>query len=162
MNDELLTELKKLQKTRGDLSAFSSHDDFLPWSDEIPPLLEFDESLCKKFVFWADHVKSAYRMGRSHHDALGECIGVVNQAIKKLEIRASSNIELYQTEPDSDLCYPDKITLKWLYQHVPWSMWVGFIGVLITTFSLGIAFSETELYNSLKPSSEISNVKTKT
>lgn len=162
MNDNLLSELKKLQKTRGDLLAFSNHDEFLPWSDEISPLLEFDKSLCEKFIFWSDHVKSAYRMGRSHHDALGECIGVVNQAIKKLELKPTLEIEPLKNKSTADIEYPSKVTLKWLYQHVPWSIWVGLIGALMTAFSLGLVFSETDLYKSLKQSSEISTTKVKT
>ena len=46
---------------------------------------------------------------------------------------------------------PDKVTLKWLWDHVPWHVWVSLVGLLATAFALGIAFSETNLYKSLKP-----------
>ena len=111
MNNQVLHRLKDLQKVRGDTSAFANHDEFLPWSDSVTPLLEFDEALHKKFIFWSDHVKSAYRMGREHHDALGESIGVVNQAIIKLELQPE-NEPVEKEEQVKEIPYPQKFTLK--------------------------------------------------
>jgi hypothetical protein len=149
MNNHILNNLRSLSKKRGDTSAFANYDEFLPWSDDVSPLLEFDDALCKKFEFWSDHVKSAYNMGReTHHEALGECIGVVNQAIKKLEI-PTANIESDKPQT-KEIEYPNKVTLKWLYHHVPWSFWAWLIGLLISAFSLGVVVSETELYKALK------------
>ncbi|MBI4681364.1 MAG: hypothetical protein HY753_09245, partial [Nitrospirae bacterium] len=45
--------------------------------------------------------------------------------------------------------FPDKITLKWLYTHVPYRFWIIFISLLITAFSLGITFANTKLYKSI-------------
>ena len=45
--------------------------------------------------------------------------------------------------------YPDKITLKWMWSHVPYRFWFFLIGLLITAFSLGITFADTKLYKSL-------------
>ncbi|TCT64569.1 hypothetical protein [Vibrio crassostreae] len=162
MNDKNLTELRKLQKVRGDLSAFSCHDEFLPWADEVPPLLEFDRPLYEKFIFWSKHVKSAYRMGRPHHDALGECIGIVNQAVKKLELAPTLFEEANSNKPIENLKYPEKVTLKWLYQHVPWGVWSGLLALLVASFTLGIGFSETQLYQSLKNDNQSVSSKTKT
>ena len=145
MNIELLKRLKELQKTRGDVKAFAHHDEFLPWSDSVSPLLEFDEALHKKFIFWSDHVKAAYRAGREHHDALGESIGVVNQAIIKLELPAS---DAQKSNTKADLPYPDKVTLKWLQQHAPISLWVLLAGLMASSFLFGIAFTETPFYKS--------------
>jgi hypothetical protein len=152
MNEKLLAKLKQLQKARGDIRAFTNHDEFLPWSDNVSPLLEFDNALHKKFIFWSDHVKSAYRLGREHHDALGEAIGVVNQAIIKLEIQEE---KLQEKKPEAEIPYPDKITLKWLSQHAPLSLWAWLLSILSVAFILGITFSETPLYKSLKPQSEL-------
>ncbi|WP_180146018.1 hypothetical protein [Desulfoluna butyratoxydans] len=156
MNNILLDRLRKLQKVRGDITAFSNHDEFLLWSDSISPLLEFDEVLCKKFTFWSDQVKSANRRGREHHDALGECIGVVNQSITKLELQPSPTKKAQSAYKNVE--YPNKITLNWLYKHVPWSFWVWFIGLLISAFSLGLIVSETPLYKVIK--SNISSTNT--
>jgi hypothetical protein len=149
MNEHILNSLRRLSKKRGDITAFTDHDEFLPWSDDVSPLLEFDEALYKKFDFWSRHVKSAYKMGReTHHEALGECIGVVNQAITKLELPST---EIPTDKPEvKDIEYPNKVTLKWLYRYVPWTFWAWLVGLLISAFSLGIVVSETEFYKSFK------------
>jgi hypothetical protein len=156
MNNHILNNLRSLSKKRGDTSAFANYDEFLLWSDDVFPLLEFDDALCKRFKFWSDHVKSAYKMGRdTHRDALGECIGVVNQAIKKLEIPTA---DIESNKPQSkEIEYPDKVTLNWLYRHVPWSFWVALIGLLITSFTFGVAISETGFYKTLKSDSTTQN-----
>lgn len=152
MNPELLIRLRVLKKTRGDVKAFANHDEFLPWSDSVSPLLEFDEALHKKFLFWSNHVKSAHRSGRDHHDALGEAIGIVNQAIIKLELPCTVTKE---PENKNNLPYPDKVTLKWLQQHAPFSLWVLLAGIITSAFLLGVAFTETPLYKSKNSESVI-------
>ena len=149
MNQLLLEKLKALQTKRGDVGAIANHDEFLPWSDSVSPLLEFDQTLYKKFKFWSNHVKSAYRMGSEHRDAIGESIGIVNQAITKLELQHEQgpNDSHQQTK---ELPYPQKFTMKWLYQHAPISLWCWLVGLLATAFVLGVGFSETKLYQLLK------------
>ena len=149
MNNLVLSRLKELRKIRGDTNAFANHDEFLQWSDSVAPLLEFDEALCKKFLFWSDHVKSAYRMGREHRDALGESIGVVNQAITKLELQSEQKSTKSEANAN-EIPYPQKFTLKWLYKHAPVSLWGWLLGLLFAAFTLGIGFSETQLYHLLK------------
>lgn len=149
MNNQILSRLKELQKVRGDTNTFANHDEFLSWSDSVSPLLEIDEALYNKFIFWSDHVKSSYRMGHDHHDALGESIGVVNQAITKLELQAEKKPTEKETSTN-EILYPQKLTLRWLYQHAPISLWGWLCGLLFATFVLGITFSETPLYQLLK------------
>lgn len=48
-----------------------------------------------------------------------------------------------------ELEYPDKVTLKWLWSHVPYSFWIFLISLLVAAFSLGITLANTKLYNSL-------------
>ncbi len=45
--------------------------------------------------------------------------------------------------------YPDKITLKWLWEHVPPSYFWKLILLLFAVFCFGIAFGKTNLYKSL-------------
>lgn len=116
--DKLLDRLNELKKQRGDLSAFANHDEFLQWSDQVAPLLSFDEVLHRKFGLWVSRGKSAFSLGHDHHDGLGEAIGVVNQAITKLEFSSEQSEDIDVVE-QTNLDYPEKITLSWLYQHVP-------------------------------------------
>jgi hypothetical protein len=120
MNNQILDKLKSLQKVRGDITAFSNHDEFLPWSDSVTPLLEFDEAISKQFMFWSDHVKSAYRMGHEHHEALGEAIGIVNQAVTKLELQPpvkGTTIAKIDAMPIDDLAYQINLGRKSPYQR---------------------------------------------
>ncbi len=49
----------------------------------------------------------------------------------------------------SELKPPDKITLKWLWEHVPPDYIWKFLLILFAAFSLGITFASTNLYKSL-------------
>lgn len=40
---------------------------------------------------------------------------------------------------------PDKVTLSWLFTHVPVPLWGAFIGLLIAMFSLGVTSSKFEI-----------------
>jgi hypothetical protein len=57
--------------------------------------------------------------------------------------------------------YPEKITLKWLYAHVPYRFWSYLLGLLFAAFILGTTFANTQLYKSLAalitPSANITN-----
>jgi len=93
-------------------------------------------------------------MGRENRDALSECIGIVNQAILKLELNplVENDKEIIE---GSDVEYPNKVTLKWLYLYVPWTFWVWLIGLLISAFSIGLVTSETDLYKSIKSGQDV-------
>jgi len=145
MNNQILAKLKELQKARGDTNAFASHDEFLPWSDNVAALLTFDEKLLTKFNYHVKHIKTSIRHGFEHRESLGEAIGILNQAILKLE-----TIPIQKTINKKEIEYPKEITAKWLFQYVPVSFWVAFIGLLITVFAIGVGFSETQLYKMLK------------
>jgi hypothetical protein len=143
MNTQVLTKLKELSKKRGDTSAFANHDEFLPWSDEVIPLLEFDKKLQDRFVFWSNHVKSANaRRHDTHHEALGECIGLVNQAISKLQMQKNETYFKVSTPKKTELDLPEKITLNWLYQHASWKFWVGLFFTGGTIFTAGVMSSK--------------------
>lgn len=61
--------------------------------------------------------------------------------------------------------YPDKITLKWLYAHVPYYFWIFLVSIFITGFTLGATFTTTKIYKSLidliTPSNNSTNIKEK-
>jgi hypothetical protein len=49
------------------------------------------------------------------------------------------------TEP---IAYPEKITLKWLYAHVPYRFWSYLLSLLIGAFIFGTIIGNTQLYKS--------------
>jgi hypothetical protein len=76
--------------------------------------------------------------------------------LTSLQTRAERNPELLvekflnpNTPAKQNIKYPDKLTLKWLWEHVPakyyWSLLLAFFFV----FSIGIVFGKTSLYKSL-------------
>ncbi|MEM6772829.1 MAG: hypothetical protein AAF597_19785 [Bacteroidota bacterium] len=143
MNTDVLDQLKALQKNRGDLHSFSSYEDFLVWSDSVAPLLAFNEEFYAKFEFWTDKVKSAHRRGRSNSDGIGEAVGIVNQTIVHLELGLTQGT---RTQETNELEFPQKVTVQWLIQHAPVSLWLYLIGLLFTAFILGVSFTKTPFY----------------
>jgi len=160
MNNEILGRLKKLQRNRSDTNAFANYDEFLPWSDSVSPLLEFDDVIHERFIFWTNHVKSAHRSGREHHDALGEAIGLVNQAITKLELQPQAR-QSKDKKISEQLKYPNKVTLKWLHHNVHWTLWAWLLGLLISAFTFGVFVADTPIYKSLKSNFSGTNIERK-
>lgn len=54
-----------------------------------------------------------------------------------------------ETESKESIHYPDKITLKWLYTHVPYRFWTYLLSLLFVAFILGTTLANTKLYKSL-------------
>ena len=130
--------LRKLQFERSNVSPFKTHIEFRAWADRVEPLLSFDSKLQSKFASSAQLVELRTQMPDLEYDvrSVNECIGVLNQAVTKLEItrkEASPNL------PECALEWPEKnFTLKWLFDHAP----ISFYGVLLTglvaSFSAGL------------------------
>jgi hypothetical protein len=157
MNDLVLDELKRLQHERSDSSPFDSHVEFQRWADHVAPLLKFDKSIERAFRTCITSANVSHGIG-SHLDATGSinrAIGLVNQAIKALDLaQIARQTELENSEHMSTKIAkvgpPEKLTLKWLYEHAPWSFYVWLVGLLSLSFGLGVAFTESPLYTSGK------------
>jgi hypothetical protein len=63
---------------------------------------------------------------------------------------APRGLQAERKEPE----YPEKVTIKWLYQNVPLSAWIWLASLLIAAFGLGVMFAETKLYDNLKTSAQ--------
>ena len=161
MHQNALKELKALRKERGDKEAFSSNEDFLVWSDDVLAILEIDPVKKRTFSNYTNGAKTAFRAKRVDYSAVDECIGIVNQVIKKLELESTETIKQSSNKPSNkEPVAPEKISISWLYKHVPLSFWVTLIGAFIIAFGAGVTFSQTDLYKSLKTETE--KVKEKT
>ena len=66
----------------------------------------------------------------------------------------SKNIKMAE-----ELKYPEKMTLNWIWKHVPASYIWSFVLLLAFVFSLGVKFANTKLYKSLVES-DVSKTKT--
>lgn len=157
MSNTLLTELKKLQHERSDSSPFKSHIEFLKWADQVAALLYFDDKQKNAFKRRVSSACASQSLGSSADaiSSINQAIGIVNEVITSLEIKN----QLSQPPTPSDhqqenrpthLEFPAKITLKWIYEHTPYSFYSWLFGLLFAAFSAGIVFTETHLYLSLK------------
>lgn len=65
----------------------------------------------------------------------------------------SQNIDEPQVEPSkgsphplvdgTSIPYPPKITLRWLFDHMPWSGWSGIAAILASVFAAGVWYEKT-------------------
>ncbi|WP_138922550.1 hypothetical protein [Hylemonella gracilis] len=156
MNKSVLEALKKLQLERGGSSPFPSHTEFLRWSDQVAPLLSFDSTIQSEFKQTVRTADVSSKLG-SPNDATGSinrAIGLLNQAVVTLELSVTQQVATSNAiAPKSgDPELPNKLTIKWLYEHTPVSFYAWLLGLLLAAFMGGVAFSETPLYAALKGS----------
>jgi len=158
-NEKLIQRLRALEKRRGDINAFSSHDEFMHWADQVHPLLGFNSKLQSQFdrnVYLTD---KAFTLGANHNSYLHEAIGIVTRALGSIEVQNEASSDEYSPKlPDQSeeqqaaetACHalerPSTITLRWVIDHMSWSAWMVLLGALATAFLLGVAFTKTPLY----------------
>lgn len=70
--------------------------------------------------------------------------GIVSSVVTRLErnpdLLVSKDQHLHSaTTTQVPLEVPEKVTLRWLFNHVPYTYWLGLTGMLIFSFSLGVA-----------------------
>lgn len=152
-NKELIDQLKKLQITNENEHAiFSDYKLLRLWIDKAAPLLKYNNEHYVSFMNSANRCVQGIS-SRTATPCLNNMKSVINRAIIELENDIKSPNLIPQKEsiitPDKTIKYPEKITLKWLWEHVPAIYFWSFIGILFFVFSLGIAFSQTKLYKSL-------------
>lgn len=147
MNKFLIEKLKTLQFERSNKSPFINHIEFLKWADKVSPLLSFDNKLKTSFDKYVLSAKVTHRIDNNIDSCnnLNDAIGILNQAVLSLE---TNTIKTDNTK-NNGIEYPRKITLKWIWEHVPAKYYWSFFLILVFVFSLGIAFSHTNLYKSL-------------
>lgn len=142
----LLESLKALRRERSTSSPFGSHIAFLQWSDQVLPLLAFDEKLAAEFKHLVEAATSVETWRpKMYAPNVNNAISCVAQATAALE-HAATQVATAPSPAGLGLAAPDKVTAKWLYEHVPLSLVGGGIVLLATAFGLGLTFSETQMY----------------
>ena len=92
-----------------------------------------------------DPEKRVPRYNMELQDTINELETLINQFDNYGEPKTKATIE-----SNEELVWPSKITLRWLQNHAPISLWVKFISIIIAAFMLGIGFSETQIFKSIK------------
>ena len=76
------------------------------------------------------------------------------------EILRSMHYELnLSLQQKTELKPPEKVTIPWLYHHLSWQVWLGFVGLLVAACGGGIALGRNNFFvkamelfnNSAKP-----------
>jgi hypothetical protein len=159
----VLAELKTIRYERGTRSPFKDHTEFLRWSDKAEPLLAFHPGFTEEFKGSVHSAKNLLGWKEEKYDgAINNAIGVVNKAITLLETQvvALEPAALAPEVQSRPLAAPDRVTLKWLYEHVPFPLAAGAVGTLVAAFLLGLAFSETKMYALVKSTVAMPSVST--
>jgi len=66
-------------------------------------------------------------------------------------------IEFAEKLDKESVKYPDKVSVSWLVKNVPIKIWLTLASLLVTVFLSGIAFEQSDFYESIKnkPNHEI-------
>jgi hypothetical protein len=144
-NKDRLQKLKQLKIERREGALFKSSNDCMIWIDNVAPLLKYDENHYNNFLTHAQFARITSLSADAIMPHLNTMIGIVDQAVIELE----NDIDSPQKAENNKLEYPEKMTLKWIWEHVPAIYLWSLLLVLVFVFSLGITFSQTSLYKSL-------------
>jgi hypothetical protein len=107
----------------------------------------FDDLLGKNS--YSSMVVTAYNEGVSNFlnspsfNSVERILGVVSAAITR--IRENPSILTVSDPPQEpqemalqqSLQVPDRVTLHWLYKHVPYTLWAWLVGLLMAAFAIG-------------------------
>lgn len=141
MNKKLLVELQKYKKERGVEIPFFDHDEFLVWSDEVSPLLSFDKKISGDFSQTLTSAKVTKVMSPADYkNNVNECIGIVNQAIKKLEHSLPIEQSMNTSKPQSH----DSITD--LFFTSGYKIRLILIAAAFAAFLTGVSVGQSKFY----------------
>lgn len=87
------------------------------------------------------------------YKSVEEIISVIDSILTRLKRNPDFFIKKEEPEKQeesikTELKPPDKVTLKWLWEHVPYTLWCLLIGLLISAFTLGVTVADTKIYKS--------------
>ena len=146
-NDQILAQLRSLARAHGE--GFKSQNECIDWANKVAPLLRFNNDHYITFLNHAGLINTVGLSANAHGTALNNMISTVQQAIAELE--SGINIVDSNTKDESpgDLSFPEKITLSWLFKHVPVSYWLWLGGAFVAVFIAGVGFSQTKAYTAI-------------
>ena len=141
--------LKRLKKRLQEFDAsFESQEARVAWVAQTAPLLNFNDRYHQSFAHSAQcmDIRSlpSYTIVR-HTNSMKS---VVLQAISELEHGLMPN----EKPKFGEVNYPEKLTLRWLFVHVPVSFWLWVGGIVIAVLVAGIKIGSSPIYqDTIKP-----------
>lgn len=138
---QLLKRLEELYNERDAQENFPTRESCISWSNKVAPLLKFNNKYYENFThnsflinlkLSGDAIQSAIRVVKSQ----------VEMAIEELKAEIENEGSQMQNIKD-ELVLPDKVTLSWLFRHVPCKFWWWLLGLFVVVFILGIRIGQT-------------------
>ena len=139
---ELLKELQTTARTEG---MFRKHESLLAWIDKVAPLLKYSN---EHYSLFMDAALKVSAPGISTRTGI-PCLNIMRSVVNRVIIELENNIASPQAIKQKELSPPEKVTLKWIWEHVPAIYFWSFLLILAFVFGLGITFGQTNLYKSL-------------
>ena len=152
--DELVP-LTEEARTLRDAKEFHQDPAFRKWRNKVTRLL--DQVVHQDYLITCQIKRRSFgNLTYATHDA---CKASYQQEIDDTINELEFIIENYrkhgeppkggETKQPSQLEWPAKITLAWLFSHAPWTFWTGLVGLLVATFVLGTQVGQTNLYQNV-------------
>ena len=136
----LIARLKDLKAISE--QGFESQQACISWANEVAPLLAFDEGFHDAFLENANYVNTIGLSANLQGTSLNFMVSILQQAIVSLE-RGPIASPATQVVP---LQVPERMTLAWLWKHVPASYAVAAATFVIAVFVAGVGFSQTKAF----------------
>lgn len=141
----ILNQLKEQFNNPKLSSGFDTQHDCIKWVTNVTPLFKFSNDIYNKIKEYSAILNIKGLSRDTYATALNQIIRIGKETIFEL----GNKTEAPKNKEKSSLQYPDKVTLKWLWEHIPARYVWSFILALIFVFMLGIKFTNTNLYKSL-------------
>ncbi len=147
---EHIDRLRELEDIPELQEGFGSQEDAVTWAAEVAPLLRFDEGYHGEFRNRAQKLNFNFSE-EFQASNLRRMAAIVHEAIADLEAGVAPRGHAVEVDPqpNAGLEPPQHVTLAWLWNHVPWAVWVSLGAALCVAFVAGITFGRSDLYERL-------------
>ena len=162
--EQFINELKSLLSRAKEL--FNAHElelnqDFKRWKKELSALLIAIEEkgydvqcnvISRDFTLFIGYgsIPSDSQLAKEFNSDLQDTINEIEIIIDHYNKFGDPRGKIEtQSQSTQELKYPDKVSLAWLWNHMPIKLCVSGIIILFSVFLLGIGFGQTELYKGL-------------
>lgn len=147
--------LKRLKKRLNEFEAsFESQEACVAWAAQTAPLLNFNNNYYGSFTHSAQYMNVPSLSSYTIVPHANNMKSILLQAITELEHGLTSQ----RKEKTMEAKYPEKVTLSWLYSHVPMSFWFWAVGILLAVFVGGVNLGSSKFYKEkLQPAVSVFN-----
>jgi len=108
---------------------------------------------------YSDSIRNSFNFGIQNYygtpsyNCVSDIISNLSPAITRIE----RNPEILNKKENKErkikpLEYPEKLTYNWIKEHVPHNIWFWFFGLLVSAFTLGLVFGQSNLYRDARES----------